>query len=87
MRSTLSAAALYRYGPPPAAAPATRRVTDDCNRQWTVRELPAAAHRRAASLLFQCATPGVRPEVRRAARPLGALADEELRELLGHPGE
>jgi hypothetical protein len=68
-----------------------RRLTDDANREWNVREIGSDTRvsdsqvRRSTALLFRCEVPAVRSEIRRVAQPLEALSDEELLLALDRP--
>ena len=52
-----------------------RRITDDRGREWRVRQLWSE---NCHGLLFQCAVPGIRSEVRPMQGPLESLTDDEL---------
>ena len=52
-----------------------RRITDDLGREWRVRQLWSE---NCHGLLFQCAVPGVRSEVRPMRAALESLTDNEL---------
>jgi len=70
--------------PPALGCAVVRRLTDDANREWNVREMGSDTRvsdsqvSRSTALLFRCEVPGVRSEIRRVAQPLEALSDEEL---------
>ena len=62
-------------GPPVHGCRVVRNITDDHGRDWRVRQLWSE---NCHGLLFQCAVPGVRSEVRPIRAPLETLTDDEL---------
>jgi hypothetical protein len=52
-----------------------RRITDDRGREWRVRQLWSE---NCHGLLFQCAVPGIRSEIRPIQAPLESMTDEDL---------
>jgi hypothetical protein len=57
-----------------------RRITDGRGREWRVRELWSDIRH---GLLFQCAVPGIRSEIRPLGGSLESLTDDELLVALG----
>ena len=66
-----------------------RKLVDDQGRAWHVREqrlIEGNLHQQrvaeSAVLVFRCDNPGVLPELRRVSRPLSALDEVDLLQLL-----
>ena len=65
--------------PPRHGCVVVRRITDERGREWRVRQLWSE---NCHGLLFQCAVPGIRSEVRPMRGPLESLTDDELIDAL-----
>ena len=77
---TLSRGALARHAPRAMlGCVVVRRITDDLERGWRVREFRSTT---GMGLFFRCDVPGIRAETRAAVAPLESLDEDRLVELL-----